>query len=186
MTDASSDPHTIRARFFEALGSCINEWAYVEQSVFLLFQSALKTDQDLAAAIFWSFPSISMRMSYTRTVVDLCLRPKTTKALGPLTRVEKEFKSICSDFTKLLEFRNDIAHQPRASTTKRSVVMQMGKGIVDDGGGFDMIIYPNERDTKKKFEPIRTEHMEQNLETVKALNKRLEIFRQDFEKERKR
>ncbi len=184
------DPKTIeemfkdRREFFQALGECINEWAYIERQIYDLFVAALKTDRALAGSIFWSMPSISMRLSYTRALVDLCLRIEPLKPGEHKTQTEIESKSLFSEIVELLKFRNIIAHQPRASTTERPITIQIDKGVVDSGGKTITIIHPNHEDPKQQFDPIKTETMKEHHSSLLVLAARISLFSNVFGKER--
>jgi len=114
----------LATEFFAALGQAITEWAYVEEELFHICASVLKTRQDHAAIVYYRTPSLDARLTLTNDLASSIL-PKKEKAGAHTPKISQRWNEIIKDIRNIISVRNQLAHSPTAPIVNAS---QSGTG----------------------------------------------------------
>ncbi len=111
------------AAFSVAFGKVLMEWAYVENSLFLLFEHLTGLPEALARALFYSARSYNGRVDMISAIMDV-----SNKAIeNPI--IKEIAKEAISKANKYVAFRNSLAHNIAiASATENGAVIVLIEG----------------------------------------------------------
>lgn len=99
-------------KFHLALGYCVAKWAEIEDQLFRLCWTALRSPIKQAAIIYYRTPSIDARLTLATELVS-SLYPR--KVSGEHDSEDmKRWRSLEADIRELLRIRNRLAHHPVA------------------------------------------------------------------------
>lgn len=164
-------------RFYALMGRCITIWASIEARLYHLFTTALDSPSELTGILFWSFPSFSMRLSYTSALVNECLSAREiARSQKHLTEKQKLWSDLSTKLKKEYDFRNRLAHQ---HVPKNRIEMEKD----ENGEERHLIIkavtdriIPNPYDPKQNFEPIVSEEIRERISAAQSLDFSLKHF----------
>lgn len=114
VSDPSSDDHkpqTIQEmgdEFMRFLGMCITEWAQIEEVLFEVCLTILKTTKELTAIVYYRTPTLDSRLQLADELISTVFPPPNPGDHPSPER--KAWKAIYDQFKCLLPERNLLAH----------------------------------------------------------------------------
>ena len=167
-------------QFHLVLGYCIAKWAEVQDELFLICWTALRSGPEPAAVVFFRTPTLDARLSLTDELVRLIL-PKTLPGKQPHQDLETWTAAVAA-VRALLPIRNRLAHHP--------VQGEMLYVYFDDDPEQQEQLFTEFRSTISDAELLRGRHTESDrhlinddlqlhLEKTSALRMRLRAFWSD-------
>jgi hypothetical protein len=181
MTEPPESPGRLGQRpgdeFLSMVGSCITEWAHVENVLFNICWRSLGCAADKAAIVYYRSPSIETRLRLTDELV-LSVLPKPQRRSGGHRHDDaKLWKSIETDFEELLPIRNQLAHHP---ITMVQEYFRAGDpvGTPLSAVWFEIYVSNTERlrDRSSRFKALRLADLHKHLQGVNVLTERLRTF----------
>lgn len=89
--------------FYSVLGYCVNQWSYIDRTMFEVCELCLDIDEIKAAIIFYQNTNFEFRKRMVFELVAISLGKDCPKEL---------WKEISSAMEELQKFRNIVAHHP--------------------------------------------------------------------------
>jgi len=107
--------HTINEKareFLYTVGEAITEWATIDERLFLIFTDVLRTDQHLAAIIYYRTNTLGGRLALLDELIR-AICPKPSRESGAhASEVERHWTARKKEMVNLLATRNHLAHSP--------------------------------------------------------------------------
>lgn len=113
-SEPENNPHKEYRSFFAHIGVAITRWAYVDRELFELCAFCLKTDERKVAVVFYRSPQISDHITLLGHLMPLSVE----------SDLASEWKSLSSRLSALLNFRNEIAHNPPMQALRLDLVLR--------------------------------------------------------------
>lgn len=173
--------------FHLRLGYCIAKWAEVENELFRIFWTGLRSSKEQAATVYYYIRSLEQRVTLTDELMGWLL-PKTQSG-GHHHPDLKEWNAICTEFRDLLPTRNRLAHHPVEGEIIEWVIVppkdspSSGGHVVGHGYDSWFSIAESEqerlRGRGKKPERLDAGHLAAHLDRTTILARWLEQFWRD-------
>lgn len=112
MSDAEVDDFWKRyTQFYARLGFCINQWTFVDRSLFECCEIVLKTDETRTAIVYYRWQSFTQRVQLVDELVVATIESNDVEPTNKST-LRKQWKKITKLIEDNIRFRNLIAHHP--------------------------------------------------------------------------
>ena len=120
-------------KFYAALGQCITMWSHIEGRLFLVCNLCLRSDEAIAAIVFFRTPSLEARISLSNDLVTQRLQPEPLRSGQHPPKLLKLWSKVHAELKQNIFFRNYIAHQPDSVDVETLwAIARARKSAVDD------------------------------------------------------
>jgi hypothetical protein len=102
--------------FYQLIGKCIKEWAYIENELFHLCEFSLGSGEKQAAVVFYRTPTIGSRLTLVSELLLAKLPQKSRKNGGHDDPLVSGWAKLEKAIGALLPTRNLLAHSPVTPT----------------------------------------------------------------------
>lgn len=185
MKDGPKIPPEKVSAFLFLVGRAITEWARIEEQLYLIVDSILKTDSLLSAVVFYRTPTTRARITLTDDLVKTLYPKKKSGDHDPPGLIN--WGSLRSDISTELNLRNRIAHHQFGPIVK---VAPAGKDspldLVTTGPaepGIHMPLAEANRERTADLKVLDRPAIEAHIKNSVKLTARLQEFRENELKE---
>jgi hypothetical protein len=166
--------HNEASAFFEALGRCIAEWAFVDEQLFLIFRDCIGLHEQ-SAIIYYRTPGLDLRLTLTNEIVISVLPHQESKDGGHDHETVKAWREITKNFRDLLPVRRRLAHHP---------VDWKGDELIGSHGlGISLQVHVGKheifRENSSVLSPLTIADLRKHLSSVKRLGNFLNDYSRD-------
>jgi hypothetical protein len=179
MTENREFQQDKRDAFMALLGTCITEWAWIEEEIYKICQLILGTVSEHTSIVFYRTPTLEGRLSLADELMGTIFpKPENGEHLHFDAGI---WSKLLSDLRFQMPIRNQLAHSPTGAGIFGFTDERTGK--IDEIVEIKMQSYPHDQEMHRPKKPNRKllhhEDLETHLNAVRAIYSRLRTFRLD-------
>jgi hypothetical protein len=167
------------AEFMALLGTCITEWAWIEEETYQVCAIVLGTAAEHTSIIYYRTPSLEARLNLADELMSTIFpKPETGKHPHFDAGI---WSKLILNIKDAMPLRNQLAHSPTAAGIWG--MMDDETGEISEVVEIKMQNSPHAhemwRPNKPKKKMLLKEDLERHLTDVRSLHERLQAFRRD-------
>jgi len=169
-----------RDEFMALLGTCITEWAWIEEEVYQVCHRVLGTVSEHTSIIYYRTPTLEARLNLANELMATIF-PKPENGKHPDSD-SLVWSKLLGEIKDAMPVRNQLAHSPTGAAIFG--FMDDETGEVSEGVEIKMQSYPRSQELARPGKPAKKELRSEDLATylpmVRHLHTRLRTFRLDI------
>ena len=162
--------------FMALLGTCITEWAWIEEQVYEICQLILGTEPEHTSILFYRTPTLESRIALADELMGTIFpKPESGEHSDPDAAV---WRKLLLDIRAEMPVRNQLAHSP--ATAGVYGTMDEKTGVITKVVTVAMHSVPHPHETwrpkTKNKAALHEPDLQKHLEAVRSLHERLKTF----------